>query len=703
MQQDSHGRLPVGVSSILPALVSAFVTLVVAWYGWANGSVRLDVGVPNDAQAVEGFFEREQVEHETYRWGKDDPSIRLASVPGPALLTLRLSGRGGGTPIELRGTGTAPAPFDVKALEFRRYMLLAQTPADGSDLSLVFGATAEPVPPEQRALSVLVESARIEPMRAGLPLLPLLPLLLFGAFGALAYALPRLIGAPSWLALPVALALGAGLGWWWGTGRVLVGPFLLSAVVVIGAATGLCVLMRLTAGRAGRATADGLVACFAAASALLPLWLTTDYLDDGKQTLALLSLALLLPGMLALLARGRLRALAVGLALALSLAATGLQIAGLLVDAPNLRGDFHALFRGAARLFYGTLPLYNQTAIATNPLSNTYTAPPLVAVALWPFAGLSLGQALLSWRVASLLLLIPSVWLLLSAYQKPLRSWYGLGLLLLLPPGPLVSLIADGQIGLLLLLGVSAAFWGVARQSGPALGVGLGASAALNPALLPLIALPALRGQWRALAVALATLLALSLGALAVVGATSQLVYLLGVLPALRLSTSWVENQSLAGFVNRLFEVDRLAVQPGLGGVVQQAWLGLTGAVCALTIWLTRPGRMRIDCALSLWVVGLLLALPSSWIHYQVLLAPVFFQALVVAGEEGVAWPSVACYALAWALIGPGDRFAFYDGTLYGVFWQLGLSYKTLGLALLFVGVALAGQARRPARLVNTG
>jgi hypothetical protein len=56
----------------------------------------------------------------------------------------------------------------------------------------------------------------------------------------------------------------------------------------------------------------------------------------------------------------------------------------------------------------------------------------------------------------------------------------------------------------------------------------------------------------------------------------------------------------------------------------------------------------------------------------------------------------VACAALAWMLLGQGDRWSFFESgdQLYGVFWQLLLSFKTYGLVLLYG--ALAQLALRP-------
>jgi hypothetical protein len=463
------------------------------------------------------------------------------------------------------------------------------------------------------------------------------------------------------------------------------------------AVAGLLVLLRAGAARAGRVGAAGLLACLLAGGAILPLWRVPVLLEDGQILLASLWLAPLPLGIAALWARGRLHGALLAVGVAAALLASGVQLADVLGAAPDLRGDFHAIYRAAARLHYATLPLYNLPAITSNPFGSTFTGPPQAAALLLPVAALPLESALAAWRAAALAALVPAAALLLAAYRTPLRSWPAAGLLLALAMAPAVSALGDGQLSPLLLVLVALACWGARRGRWAAWGAGLGIAAALSPALLALLLSALARLRWRALLWGLAAVVLVIGAGLALAGTQAQIVYALGVLPNLALSTSWVENQSLAGFVSRLYEIERLAPQPGPAGNVRGAWAALDAALLALTFVLTRAGgRMRDDHALGLWLVAALLALPAAWIHLELLLVPVFFQALVLAEERGLSWPATACYTLAWLLIGQGDRQAFYDGVLLGPFWQLILSYKCYGLVLLYLAVVLGARAAEP-------
>jgi Glycosyltransferase family 87 len=700
MSARSIRHLPAMAAALLPLLL----TLAVAWFAWLDGPpARIDVGASTDGPYVSGFYDRERAGQEPYRWGRDNPSIELAGVPGPAVLMIRMAGRPGGVALALQGATQAPASFDVASQTLRRYQLLAATPASGGALRLTLASEAAAVPPEKRALTVLVDGAQLEPLRvaSALPPLAVLPLLL--ACAACAVALPWMVSGRAWLGLLVGMLGGGGLALAWGQARPLVAPFLGQTAAGLLAVTALVLLM-WAAARGRSATglqvrpvgqAD-LLSCLLMAGGALPLWQASEYIRNQQLLAAGVALAILPLGALALAMRGRLRAILVALAVAATIGHAALQIASLLQDLPDLRSDFHALLRGAARHAYATLPLYNLTALTANPFRNTFVAPPAAALLLQPVATMPLGAALLSWRLASLALALLGAALLLWAYRARPASWAGAGMLMLIAAAPVVSNVADGQISLALLPLVALAWWGAVRGRDALWGGGLGAAAALNPALLPLLASTLIRGRWRGVLAGVVAAALITLLALAFVGATEHLVYLLGVLPKLLVSTSWVENQSLAGLVNRLYETDRLALQPGLGGVVQSIWLALSGVVVLATIWLTSPLRRQpADLTLALWSVAALLALPTSWIHYQILVIPIFLM-LLMRADQGLAWPIAACAAMAWIVLGQGDRWSFFDSgdQLYGAFWQLLLSFKTYGLALLYL--ALAQLALRP-------
>ncbi len=677
---------------LLAACVALLAGLAAGWYAWTAGvAVGVDVGVATDRALVQNFYERERLDNASYRWGRDNPQVQLPLMRGPALLTLRMAGRPGGLQVAIQSAGQTDSAFEVRGAELRRYRTLWYGDGTGDATTITIAAQSERVPPEKRALSVLIDTVRMEPLAVSSAPLPWRLVLVFGLAALGAYALLRGIGLPRIGALAVgALAVGA-LAVGWSNQRALVAPYTTPLVVAVGVLATLLALARWRVGR--RLGDDEFVLCLVLAGGLAwayVAWETVSLNDPIHLALVLAPLVLAGGG---LLAGRRARAVLVLAALLAHVLLVVQQFGAVYGDALNLRSDFHALLRGAARVHFGTLPLYNQTVIKANPFANTFTAPPLVALLLQPLAGMALEQALAAWRALSLALLLPVAALLMRAYRLPLRSWPVAALVMLLTMWPVVSTIADGQLSLLLLALVALAVWGMQRGHALVWGAVLGVIAAINPAFVVLFVFVVVRREWRALLAACGALLIAMLVSTAVFGVATQLVYLLGVLPNLTRNTSWVENQSLSALISRFYEVDRLAPQPAIGGSVGRMGMIASLVVLLTTAWLARAGGgMRLDHAFGLTLTAALLALPVSWIHYEVLLAIPFVQACVAArdAELGLAWPAAACYMLAWLLIGYGDRWLFFDDKLYGAFWQLVLSYKCYGTLLLYAAIVTA-------------
>jgi hypothetical protein len=205
------------------------------------------------------------------------------------------------------------------------------------------------------------------------------------------------------------------------------------------------------------------------------------------------------------------------------------------------------------------------------------------------------------------------------------------------------------------------------------------------------------RGRWRALAGALIAGVALGALSIGLLGWPAHQTFLRDVLPSTGAGTSWVENQTFNGFLNRLLD-DQVAFQPD-GGALRLATYAWALALTGLTVWLTRPsGGLRADIAYGLWLVTMLLILPAAWMHYEALLLIPFFQAFALARADGYRfpWPAAACYALAWMLLAHGNLWTFFDKSLHGPFWQLILSYKFYGMLLLGGAIVLT-RARAPA------
>jgi Glycosyltransferase family 87 len=677
-------------AAIAPALVAIAVALL-GW--WLSPGLRLDVGAPTDDAYLQGFYKREQGALGSYRWSSPRARITLPAVRGPVVLTFLMVGRVGGVPLTVAADDRTIASFALAPEPLRRYHMLWNGRAGGLGtrvLSLSGPGAANGADP--RAIVALVESVGLRSLPGGhLP--PALPLLLLGLCGGLANLLLRLAGAGTRAALLGAVPAAAALALGWGLARLWVAPYVPTIALGLVAVTGLMAGLRWGARHSERVAVDELFAILAATTALIPIYL---YIDYGWETwLHWHNLPILLAplGLAALGLNGRARRVTAGLILLVSAA----YAAGMLFTVFSLdyARDFHALIRGTRGLVFGDAPLYQLDEIRSNPLSETYKYPPTFALLFAPLTQLTFVPALQTWRAFNLLLLVGAGALLLRAYAVPLRSWAVAGLLLLaFSLRPLTDTLAYGQPDLLLLLLLVAGLAALRRGQDSGLGMWIGIAAALKLYPAYLIGFMLIQRRWRAATGAIIAAALLGLVSLLAFGWPVHWIFLHDVLPATGVGTAWVENQTFNGLLNRLLSPEQIALLPDGGGLVRLATYAWALGFSALTAWLTRPaGGLRPEIGYGLWVVAMLLILPSAWMHYQALLLIPFFQAFVLARDQpgGLRWPPAAAYALAWMLLSHGNLWTFFDKSLHGPFWQLILSYKFYGMLLLYGAICLTG------------
>lgn len=608
------------------------------------------------------------------------------------MLILTLAGPDDNAWVRVSLNGQELAILDLANQSVRRYTLLwgGNVPASGI-VTLELAGDSQQQTADQRSLTALVESVEIRSL-SGISAPPLLPLLFLGSSAALLYALVRLLGGQSWLALLLASLAGGSLALAWGLARLWVAPFLGSMMLGLGVVVGLLTSLYWSVRRTEQLEPLQILGLFAASSALIPFYIYARFGWEGWFHWGNFPILLLPLGLAILGLRGELQTLSVALAL---LVCAGLAAGGLFgVFSSDYATDFHAIYRRIAAMVHDGAPLYDLAAIESNPLGDTYKYPPAFALLFAPFAQLPFVPAIVTWRAFNFLLLIIAVWLLLRSYNVSLRSWMGAGLFLLLCTlQPLIDTLRYGQVDLLMLALIMAGLYALRRNQNVFLGIWIGIAAAFKLYPAYLLGLALVQRRWRAFVGAALAAGLISGLALVVFGWTNTLVFLRDVLAATGVGTAWVENQTFNGFLNRLLSSEQIALLPDDGGVVRLATYAWAIVITGLTAWLTRPASaVRPDMSYGLWVVAMLLILPVAWMHYQTLLLIPFFQIFVLARDQapGLRWPALACYMLAWLLLSRGNMWTFFDRTLYGPFWQLILSYKFYGLLLLYGAIVLA-------------
>lgn len=181
--------------------------------------------------------------------------------------------------------------------------------------------------------------------------------------------------------------------------------------------------------------------------------------------------------------------------------------------------------------------------------------------------------------------------------------------------------------------------------------------------------------------------------AVAVMGWETHRVYLFEVIPRIGGTTSWVENQTLSGFMARFVDVPFDAHVFGNRSLSLLA-TAISGLLSLLACWLTiRPTEGR-STAFALqyaqYLLLMVLAVPAAWMHYETLLVLVYCALLMHLRERQIALLQAALLALSFALINYGNQWSFNGTTVMGILTIAGISYKFYGMLLL--GAVLFGE-----------
>ena len=318
-------------------------------------------------------------------------------------------------------------------------------------------------------------------------------------------------------------------------------------------------------------------------------------------------------------------------------------------------------------------PLYRSDL----PLQGTRW-PPFAAVALTPFALLaraSVPVAAAAWSVFCVACLGAAVALARRWGWKPVL------LALLATAVPLQTDFEHRNMNTLLLALVVAAAVDLddARETRAGVWLGLAAAIKAFPALL--LVYLAVRGHWRALAVAIGTAVGGTVLALAPYGMSGAGTAAGDWLQLSLDQTRWhlaTSDQSLRALVLRLGGPP--AVVAGLAAVC------LGGS---LVIARRRPDETSVLPGLGATTLAAVLASPIAWVHYYVLAFPAWLSVLRGAddlkGGRGIALAFAATATSGWLTVGPRSLRAFLLG---------GSIYAWGGAVLLAL---VAARAREPA------
>lgn len=704
------------------ALLLLWVAYVAAW------PLVIDVG-GNDNQFARGFHEPQQADGRSYRWTDGDSTLLIPRPPVGAAGILRLElldgqpQRAGPLVVHLDIDDVALTELVLHDNLRRSYaLLLAPGASSGRALAVRLQSDAPLVVGDGRNLGVVVFGAGLAPLQS-LIYLPSIWLALWAAaLGGLTYAATRALGVGR------VVAAGGAAG---GAALVALGivlrplevlPFLprfagMGGVAVLGIVIArllvppVLVLPDQRAGRPGPLVPGAYLAIHMG----IAYWMLVLYQQvmiwDGATGIGALSwtvgvglaLALafgvglplwwMLRGRHLPLVAGRTRLAQIALVLLALAAATHIAFS-LWYAFTRQAPDFWIIFRGARAWMRGG-SLYDLEAVALNHFGHVFKVPPFYGMLFVPlvryFDGLSV---LFAHRVLNVLLLVATALIWLRMWRIPLCSLAAAALLIVFNFRPLVDTIAFGQIDLVLLFLLTAALWALRAEHDSVAGalVALGTLFKLYPVVL--LAFFVLKRRWAGLWGFALGMLVFNGIALAVMGWELHRVYLFEVLPRIGGTTSWVENQTIAGFVARL------VASPTSATIFQDQGLRLLGtaisalvvlAVCALALLPAERRSPAYALQYGLFLLLMVLCVPAAWMHYETLLVVPFAALLLELRERQVALPFAVALGLSFGLIAYGNQWSFYSGVVMGVLTVLGVSYKLYGMLLLgaLAGVAL--------------
>ncbi|HEX9370590.1 MAG TPA: glycosyltransferase family 87 protein, partial [Roseiflexaceae bacterium] len=358
--------------------------------------------------------------------------------------------------------------------------------------------------------------------------------------------------------------------------------------------------------------------------------------------------------------------------------------------------DFWILFKGARDWARGG-SLYNIPAVVENHFGHVFKVPPFYGMLFVPFVGQDGERILFFHRALNVILLAATAVVWLRMWRLPIASAAGAGMLILLNFRPMTDTMAFGQIDLALLLILTVALWALRSERDVLAGalIALGTLFKIYPVLL--LAFLVAKRRWRGLIGFALGMLLLNGAAVAVMGWEMHRVYLLDVLPRIGGTTSWVENQTISGFLAR-FAAPPTASEIFRGRAIALAGLAISGLVgllaCVAALWPARPRSTTFALQYSAFPLLMVLVVPAAWMHYETLLFLPFAALLLHEREREMTLPRAAALALSFALIGYGNQWSFYDGTVMGILTVAGVSFKFYGMVLLggVLGLVLAEQ-----------
>ena len=676
-------------------LILATCMLVVAWRTtWVTP---VPIGHDDDL-FIHGFLAPESFAGQYMRWSTDRATVRvLQPPPGFVVATVRLlNSYPAGTPppqVTIRWPNTPPLIMaTIESGQIRRYKsLIRSTLAFAWYHELTIQSTTWTAPQDPRPLGIVVSAVGLSAttMTAPIPA-PAIVGAAVGLIFLIAMLCQYLFVRQLWqITIPAMVGVGiayAGVIQPYGTQ-----PFLVMGLVVVTAmVVGYGILARMS-----RATGN-------IAGAMLPfVGMCAWWLLAGVQGLqALMGMTNGIRGETAWL--GAVQIGLIGLAfgwaytkkrwhdwpraVAVALCSGAMVIWGeVVVYAMGRDGtDFWILFKGARNWERGG-SLYDIHAVLTNHVGAVFKVPPFYGMLFQPFVEMS-GLTVMFWyRLVTIVIAVLAM-VIWWRTLRPTWHWAIPAIAMLGMFRPLVDTISSAQIDIMLLLLIIVCYWALYHQRDGLAGGVIAVATLFKIYPILLLGFFIIKGRWRAVVGFVVGMLVCNGIAIAVMGWDMHRIYLFDVLPNIGGTTSWVENQTISGFITRWFDVPfdaHIFALHGVSLVAQLCSLLVIAIVCVLALRNEPAQSTRYALQYGLFAVLMVLAVPAAWMHYETILSVVFLWLLYHLRTQQLSVRHAWLFGLSYGLIAFGNQWSFNNRIDYGIITTLGVSYKFYGMVLL--------------------
>lgn len=370
----------------------------------------------------------------------------------------------------------------------------------------------------------------------------------------------------------------------------------------------------------------------------------------------------------------------------LMLAVVGLSYAGWqyveMLDKGS--GDFGIWYLASQRwVFEGVL--YKLDNIVDNPFAG-YKRPPFYIMMFTPFVRMDELDLLNAYRVLNIGLLLLTFGMWYRLMGQATRWWWLAVMAVLLNYQPMLDALRYGQTDIVLLFCFTLMWWFVQRGRDGWAGAVIAFLASIKIYPIVLLTFWGVKQRWWALVGFVLGMIGWNAIAVAVMGWDLHVMFVREVLPSIGGTTSWIENQTIAGFLTRFYEdeaVMNLFSTPGIARVASLISMALSAVVSLTAMRDWAPERSEYGLQYALFIMLMVIAIPVAWIHYATILILPMLLVFYHYRDQAISLPRSALLMVSYGLIAFGDQRSFNYMYDLGAVTQILSSYKFYGMAML--------------------